>query len=162
MNQLLVITFDVEDEAHEALRDLRKLEWYGEMRLADSAVVTKDADGTVHAKNELSSGTETGALVGGSIGVILAGVFFPVVGALVGVAVGALLGRKLGDGVDRTFVKQVEESMVPGTSALFLLFRKYDPAAMAAWLKPYAGRVYETTLSPELAEQLDRALHEPA
>jgi uncharacterized membrane protein len=162
MNQLLVITFDAENEAQEALQALRKLEWAGEMRLADSAVVSKDPDGKVHAKNELSSQTETGGLVGGTIGVLLAGAFFPVIGTVIGVAAGALLGRSLHGGVDGKFVKEVEASMSPGTSALFLVFRKYDATALASWLQPYAGRVNQTTLSPELVEQLDRALREQA
>ena len=162
MDQLLVIVFDAEDEAREALGALRKREWYGEMRLADTAVVSKDADGKAHVKNELSSGTEAGVLVGGGFGALLVGALFPVVGTLVGVAAGALLGRKYGEGVDAKFVKEVEASMQPGTSALFLVFRKYEPAALAAWLQPYAGRVYQTTLSPELVEQLDRALQEQA
>ena len=81
-------------------------------------------------------------------------------GFLVGAAAGAYLGRKLDAVVDGQFVKEVEASMGPGTSALFLVFRKYEPAALTAWLQPYAGRVYQTTLSPELVEQLDRALQE--
>ena len=64
MSELIAITFDGADDATQALASVRPLENEGRIGLEDTAVVTKDADGKVHVKNEMASGTETGAVVG--------------------------------------------------------------------------------------------------
>lgn len=158
MSELVAIAFDREDDARAALAEMRVLEGEGVLKLSDSAVVAKDPDGTLHVKNEVSSGTETGAVVGAAIG-LLTSFLFPVAGAVVGAAAGAYIGGKVaGDAVDDGFVKDVGEALKPGTSALFLMIRESDAAALRAALEPYEGRVYQTTLSEELKETLDRAL----
>ena len=158
MSDLVVIQFDQEDDARQALAEMRVLEGQGVIKLTDSAVVAKDPDGAVHVKNEVSSGTETGAVVGGAIG-LLTSFIFPVVGTVVGAAAGAYIGNQFaGDGVDGGFVKDVGEALKPGTSALFLMIRERDAAALRAALEPYEGRVYQTTLSEDLKASLDRAL----
>jgi len=158
MGDLVVIAFDHEDDARRALAEMRVLEGHGVLQLTDTAVVAKDADGAVHVKNELSSGTETGAAVGGAIG-LLTSFLFPVVGTAVGAAAGAYVGNQIaGDSVDEGFVKDVGKALQPGTSALFLMIRRSDAAALRAALEPYEGRVYQTTLSEDLKASLDRAL----
>ncbi len=108
MSDFVAITFATEDAATAALASIRSLEKEGQIGLEDTAVVTKDADGKVHVKNEMASGTETGALAGALIGSLLF-VVFPV-GAIVGGAVvGGLIGRAAKPGIDNSFVKQVEE-----------------------------------------------------
>lgn len=158
MSELVAIAFDREDDARAALAEMRVLEGEGALKLSDSAVVAKDPDGTLHVKNEVSSGTETGAVVGAAIG-LLTSFLFPVAGAVVGAAAGAYIGGKVaGDAVDDGFVKDVADALKPGTSALFLMIPASDAAALRAALEPYEGRVYQTTLSEELKETLDRAL----
>lgn len=158
MSDLVVIAFDHEDDARRALAEMRLLEGEGEVKLSDSAVVAKDADGTLHIKNEVSSGTETGAVVGGAIG-LLTSFLFPIVGTMVGAAAGAYLGNKIaGDSVDGGFVKDVAAELAPGCSTLFLMIQESDAAALRAALDPYEGRIYQTTLPDELKETLDRAL----
>jgi uncharacterized membrane protein len=88
MSDLIAITFDGADDAAAALHSVRSLEHEGRFKLEDTAVVTKDAEGKVHVKNEMSSGTETGAVVGAVLGGLLF-VVFPV--AIVG---GAIVGGK--------------------------------------------------------------------
>jgi len=61
MSDLVAISFDTEETATQALASIRALEKDGQIGLEDTAVVTKDADGKIHVKNEMSSGTETGA-----------------------------------------------------------------------------------------------------
>ncbi len=158
MSELVAIAFDREDDARSALAEMRVLEGERVLKLTDSAVVAKDPDGTLHVKNEVSSGTETGAVVGGAIG-LLTSFLFPVAGAVVGAAAGAYIGGKIaGDAVDDGFVKDVGAALKPDTSALFLMIRENDAAALRAALEPYEGRVYQTTLSDELKGSLDRAL----
>src|SRR6476661_445962 len=97
MSDLVAISFADPDTATRALGSIRALEKDGGVALEDTAVVTKDADGKVHVKNEMSSGTETGAAVGG------------------------LVGRAAAPGIDGNFVKQIEADLPAGGSALFVL-----------------------------------------
>lgn len=158
MSDLVVIAFDEEDDARQALATMRDLERDGALQLTDSAVVAKDPDGTLHVKNEASSGAETGAVVGGAIG-LLTSFLFPVVGTVVGAAAGAWVGSRIaGDAVAGAFVDDVGNALAPGKSALFLMIRDTDAAAFRAALEPYSGRVYQTTLADDLKESLDRAL----
>ena len=155
---LIVITFDREDEASQVLRSIRGVEHAGQMHLDDTAVIVKGADGKVHVKNELSSGTEYGAVGGGLLGLLLGSVFFPLAGLAVGVIGGALVGRMLDDGVDRRFVKDVSESLRPGMSALFITASGGSPDAIVAALEPYRGTLYQTNLSYELEQSMKDAL----
>jgi len=112
MSQLIVITFDNPDDAGKALKSLRQVEKGGRLHLIDTAVVFKDAEGKTHVKNEASSGTETGAVVGGLLGPFLF-FFFPLAGIAVGAAAGALIGKLFNTGVDQKFVKDVREALQP-------------------------------------------------
>lgn len=156
MSDLIVVTFDDEDQARDLLRTLRGLQQQGFVHLNDTAVVTKDANGKVHTKNEASGSTEIGAVAGGVLGLLL-GFMFPMVGAVVGAAGGAAVGALLDRGVDGTFVKQMSDELKPNASALFALFDRLDPMAIQA-LEPYTGRLYQTTLPSDLEERLKTAL----
>jgi uncharacterized membrane protein len=154
MSDLIVIMFDAEPDASAALQTIRGVEKGGGVRLTDTAVITKDADGQFHIKNEVSTDTESGAVIGAVLGLILPGI-----GSIVGAAAGAFLGSKLGDGaVPGDFAKDVANALAPGTSALFLMAEGGDPAALAGALEPYQGRVYQTSLPQDFEGELNRAL----
>jgi uncharacterized membrane protein len=157
MSQLIVITFDNPDDAGNALKSLRQIEKSGRLKLVDTAVIVKDAEGKTHVKNEVSSGTETGAVIGGILGPFIM-FAFPIAGIAIGAGAGALVGKLFDTGVDQKFVKDVQEALQPNHSALFLVGDSADPNAALAALRPYKGEVYQTTLSTELEEQLREAL----
>jgi uncharacterized membrane protein len=155
-DNLVVITFDTEQDAAEVLKIIRRLEHEGVIKLKDSAVVSKDQSGKVHTKNELSSATETGAVAGALLGPLLM-VFFPIAGIAIGAAAGAGIGASLGQGVDGSFVKEVSQSLKPGGSALFILIARGHPSAIDA-LKGHKGTVYQTTLPEDVEDRLRKAL----
>jgi uncharacterized membrane protein len=157
MSELVVITFDGEEQAGQALQRLRQVEKAGQLKLNDTAVVVKDKSGEVRTKNEVSSATETGAVVGGIIGGMLT-FFFPPAGAALGAAGGAAVGALMDRGVDGAFVREVRASLRPGTSELFLLAPAVDVRAVAAALEPFRGTVRQTTLDTDAEEALRRAL----
>ena len=155
---LIVLAFDTEDEAtqvHEALVSAKK---EGLLQIEDAAVVVKDADGKVHAKNQVSRGTWMSTGVGGALGLLIGSIFFPIGGLVLGLAGGALVGRMMDLGVDGKFVKEVEEEIKPGTSALFILAGNADPTGVLAVLRQFKGRVIQTNLSSEAEESLRKAL----
>ena len=157
MSDLIVVVFDTEDEGAQALESVKGLEHTAGLRVDDTALVTKDPDGKVHLRNQAASGTVTGGVVGGMLGLLLL-FMFPVGGIILGAAAGAAIGHMWGDHVDKDFVKDVTGSLEPGKSALFLLVRDGSAAAIVGAMKPFKGKLIQTTLSPELEQQLQEAL----
>jgi uncharacterized membrane protein len=160
MSNLVVITFDNEEEAGKVRGAISRLEHGGLISLDDSAVVVKDTSGKVHVQNQVDRGIIVGAVGGGLIGLMLGFIFFPIGGLIIGTLGGAAVGKLSDLGVDQKFVKEIEAALQPGTSAIFLIVRQADPNAVVAALKPYKGTVYQSTLSSEAEETLRRVLSE--
>jgi uncharacterized membrane protein len=158
MSSLVVVTFDSPDEAQNVLDILRGQSKYGNISFDDTAVVSKDADGKVHVKNNVSHGTMVATGIGALLGLMLTFIAFPVAGLLVGGAIGAGIGRLMDLGIDGHFVQEVSKSIEPGTSALFVLVHDANPAVVRAALEGHHGTVLQTTLSEEAEENLKKAL----
>ena len=157
MSEFLAITFDGADEAEAALRSVRALEHDGRIRLEDTAVVRKDAEGAVTIHNEASSGTETGAVVGAVLGGLLF-VVFPVAAVVGGAVAGGLVGRAAAPGLDGGFVKEVGGDLPAGGSALFLQIKSGEAGLLVGALRQYHGRVRQTSLPDDLEQALDESL----
>jgi uncharacterized membrane protein len=156
MSNLIVITFDNEDEAGKVREALKSQS--ANISLDDSAVVVKDAEGEVHVKNEVDRGVAVGAVGGGALGLLIGGLLFPIGGLVLGALGGALVGKMLDMGVDKKFVDDVSEHLQPGTSALFVIVREANPNVALAALRPYKGKVIQTSLPPEAEAELRRIL----
>ena len=158
MSDLVAISFDTEATATAALGSIRALEKDGKIDLEDTAVVSKDADGRVPVKNEASSGTETGAVVGAVLGSLLFVVFPPAI--IGGAMIGGLIGRAAKPGIDGAFVKQVETDLPPGGSALFLLTKGVSDGhgLLIASMRQYDGKVVQTSLDEEEEQALRDSL----
>ena len=160
MSNLIVIIYDDPDGAF-AMRDtLKSVQHMGKISLDDSAVVVKDADGKVHVKHQVDRGVKIGTVAGGFLGLLLAGVFFPIGGLIIGAVGGALVGKATGQGIDHKFVNQVKEDLQPNTSALFVIVRDADPAIALSAVRQHkgTGKLYQTTLATEDEEQLRKAI----
>lgn len=157
MAHLIAMTFDGETAAADALRSLRQLEKSADLDLEDTAVLVKDGNGEIKFQDELSGATEKGLVAGGMLGAVL-GFAFPIAGVLLGAASGALVARFLKTGIDPGFAKEVGAALKPDGSALVLIVRQGTPELVLSALRPYEGSVYQTTLSPELEQELRKAL----
>ena len=155
---LVVFTFDDENEARDALTALENLKKANRLSIDDSAVIRRGEDGKIHVDNKVDSSIKGGAAVGGILGLIIGGLLFPIGGLILGVAGGAAVGKMMETGVDKKFVKDVSESLKPGSSALFVTSSGGDPAAVVSALKPFKGTVYHTNLSSEAEQSLRSAL----
>lgn len=156
MSNLVAITFKDEASAASALARIRSVEREGALALEDTAVVQKDADGKIHVKNEMASGTETGIAVGAVLGALLFFVF--PVGLIVGGAIGGLIGRAVAPGIDGGFVKEVEAQLPPGGSAIFLLTKGGDAGLLIAAMREFEGTVIQTSLDDEQEAALRASL----
>lgn len=162
MSQLIVLTFDNMDEAHQVREALSRQEHAGMLALNDSAVIVKDQDGKVHVHNEMDRGVKVGAVGGGLLGILVGFIFFPIGGMLLGAAAGAIIGKMVDPGVDKKFVKDVTEALTPGTSAIFMIVRDDRPDAVIGVLSQFKGHLYQTTLDSEAEASLRSALSDKA
>jgi uncharacterized membrane protein len=158
MSNLIVITFDNAEEAGKVREAIRQEEHEGLVSLDDSAVVVRAEDGKVHVKDQMDRGVKVGAVTGGLLGLLIAGLFFPIAGIVVGILGGMGVGALSHLGIQKSFVKEVSDALQPGTSALFLIIREANANAVLAALKPYQGKVYQTSLDEEDEESLRRVL----
>ncbi len=119
MSKLVVVTFDNEKKAYEGSRALADLHRDGSVSVYAAAVVSRDGDGKVSVKDDLSEGpaaTALGMMTGALVGVL---------GGPQGVAVGAAAGAALGSvgdllnlGVGADFVDDVSRELAPGKTAV--------------------------------------------
>ena len=84
-------------------------------------------------------------------------VVFPI-GIIGGAIIGGLIGRAAAPGVDGSFVKEVEDGLAPGGSALFLLIKSGDPGLLIAAMRQYQGTVVQTSLDEEEEAALRQSL----
>lgn len=157
MSDLIVMTFDNVEDARDLRASLRTLQQEGRLRLDDAVVIQKDASGEVRVADEIDKAVKIGALAGGALGLLLS-FLFPIAGLVIGAGGGALVGKLLNMGVDKNFIRDVTESLQPGTSALFVLVSDRNIDAALAAIRPYQGTLHQTTLPTNLETELRAAL----
>ena len=91
---------------------------------------------------------------------MLIGMIFlnPLLGAAMGAGAGALSGKLRDIGISNNFMKELGETLTPGSSALFVLIRKATPDKVLEQLKQFKGRVVQTSLTAEKESELRAAL----
>jgi uncharacterized membrane protein len=157
MADLLVVTFKNQEDASRALADVRRTQQAGGLSVKDAAVVEKDANGKIHHINQADTATKTGVIGGGFLGLLIGFVFFPVIGLAIGAIAGGLIGKSLHHDVDKQLINDVTNDLTPGSSALFLLVEG-SAAALVGLFGPYQGKIYQTSVNPELEAQLNDQL----
>lgn len=159
MPNLLVITFEDPEQAHQVLEALRNEEHHHQISLDDTAIVVKGEDGTVEVDNEVDRGIKIGALGGGLLGLVIGFLFGgPIASLVLGAIAGALGGDLANLGIDQRFINDVTRDLAPGSSALFLMARDADPEAVEEALEPFEGKVYYSYLPEETEAQLREIL----
>jgi uncharacterized membrane protein len=160
MSDLVVIGFDNEHKAFEMRAELVKLQKEYLIEMEDVVVVTKDDKGKVklhQAHNLTAAGAVGGAFWGTLIGMIFLN---PLVGAAVGAGAGALGGKLKDIGISDKFMKELGETITPGSSALFVLVRKVTPDKVLEALKSFEGKVLKTSLTKDKEEELQQILEQ--
>lgn len=157
MAELIVLVFDDEAGALQARDKLLDIREQRLVQLADAAVAIRGEDGKLKVK-QLTNLVGTGASGGGFVG-LLVGLLFavPFLGLAIGAAAGIAHGLLSDYGVDDDFIKEVGNSIQPGTSALFLLAHKVNLFAVLDELKPFSPQVLQTSLSDEDEAKLREA-----
>ncbi len=118
--EIFVATYGTEDGAAAAAKDFQAAERDGAIDLIDAAVIVHTADGKVKFEETADpSGkkwAKRGAIAGGVVGLI-----FPpsiIVSAAVGGGAGGLWGKIRDKGFKDEDLKEIGDSLPPGTSAI--------------------------------------------
>ncbi len=158
MSELVAVAFDTEYRADEVLVSLNKLQKEHLIDLEDAVVVTCSEDGKLKIRqtyNLIAMGATGGGFWGLLIGLILLN---PLLGALVGAGAGAISGALRDIGINDDFIKELSESLTPGSSALFVLVKKSTPDKVLPEFKGVRGRVLHTSLSKDDEQALQEVL----
>jgi len=158
MSHILAITFDDENQGMAVLQSLKHLQTQEILKLDDAAVIVKDAEGKVQVKNLTESNVKGGAAIGGFIGLLIGGLLFPVAGIALGLAGGALIGKSLGNGVDKKFVKDIQESLKPGNSAILFIVSQENVGVLINALEPYNGKIFQSSFDSEVEDEIRKSL----
>jgi uncharacterized membrane protein len=153
-------TYPNEAAARDDYAVVKDLHSLGAVGTYDAAVVTKDADGKVHAnKDEMA--TRHGAWGGAAAGAVV-GLLFPpaIIGsAIVGAAVGGV-GGHLWRGLSRSDVKELGDVIDSGEAALVVVGASTVQAALEkAELKAEKQIAKELDVSPK---DVDAAIQQAA
>lgn len=164
MSNLVAIVFEDETTAFEMRAALVKMQTEHLIEMEDSVVVTRDSKGRTKLDQAVNL-TAAGAVGGGFWGMLIGLIFLnPLLGAAVGAAAGGVSGRFSDIGLNDKMMRELAESFKPGSSALFILFRRATADKVLDGLKSFAGKgkVFKTSLNTDDEETLRQALEKAA
>ena len=157
MTDMVVLAFDSQNGADEGRQKLVELNNQYVLNLVDAVEITRYADGKVKMKN-IRNLTGIGAMGGAFWGLIFGLLFFmPLFGVAVGAVSGAIAGHFMHFGVGKDFLKQIEDSVKPGTSALAILAANVTVDKVIQALAPLHPKVIRSSLSTEQEAKLNEA-----
>jgi len=158
MSTLVVIDYENEVKAEEVRLALLKMQKEYLIDLEDAVVVVRDQKGKVRLR-QLHNLTAAGAVSGGFWGALMGLIFLnPLFGFAIGAAAGAVSGALRDVGIDNNFMKNLGETLKPGTAALFVLIRQMTPDKVVEELQKFGGILIKTNLCNENEAKLREAL----
>lgn len=164
MSTLVAVVFPDDSTAFEMRAALARMQKQYLLQMEDAVVVTRDLRGKTQlhqAVNLTAAGAAGGAFWGMLIGLLFLN---PLLGAAIGAGAGALSGRFKNLGLDNKMMKDIGDSLTPGSSALFVLLKKVTADKVLDGLKQFAGKgkVFQTSLDKDDENSLREALETPA
>lgn len=172
MSELVCLAFKDSSTADRELIELRAMEQAYVLDLEDAVIVVRDRNGKVHLKQCVdvfggvtTHGVALGMLWGGLIGLLFMNPLAGLLGSIAGGAGGGTMTKAANEygllndyGIPDNFIKGLGNTIVPGTSAIFLLIRNFDQEKLSARISKYGGTILKTSLSREQEERLRTAL----
>ena len=153
----MVLAFGSEDGADQGRKKLVELNNEYVLNLDDAVEVVRKTDGKVKIKS-IRNLTGVGAMGGAFWGLLFGLLFFmPLAGVAIGAVSGAIAGHFSHFGVSKDFLKQIEESVTPGTSALAIMASNVTVDKAVQALNPLHPKVIRSSLSSEQEAKLNEA-----
>jgi uncharacterized membrane protein len=158
MSTLVVIDYENEVKAEEVRLTLLKMQKEYLIDLEDAVVVVRDAGGKVKLR-QLYNLTAAGAVSGGFWGALIGLIFLnPLFGFAIGATAGAISGALRDVGIDDNFIKNLGQTLKPGSAALFVLIRQMTPDRVLQEIQKFGGTLIKTNLCNENEAKLRAAL----
>ena len=149
MGSLVVVGFPGVEEAEQVRRELIDIQREQLIAIDDAVVLDHDSEGKVHLRQAINL-TAAGAVGGGFWGSLVGLLFLnPLLGAAVGAGLGAVSGSLADLGINDDFLREVGDTLTPGSAALCLLVRESTPDRVVERLRTHAphARLLRTNLS---------------
>lgn len=148
MDRMLVVVFDMESKAYEAMQALLQLENEGTIVVYAHSVIAKNADGTITVKQGDDRGP-LGMLVGTTLGCLI-GLFGGLPGLAIGSAVGFVGGtaRDLNHArISGDFVEDVSKELLPNKFAIVAEIQEDWTSPVDTRMEAIGGTVFRRALS---------------
>jgi uncharacterized membrane protein len=170
MSELVVVTYPDLYRAGEVCAILQRLHNELLIDIEDAAYITRELDGKIKLHQTvpvmgpaLAMGTTRGTFWGALIGLLFLNPLLGMAtGAIAGAAGGAIAGSAVDYGIPDAFMKELGMRVSPGTSALFILFRKITWGKVLDRVGQYGGVLMHSSLSSEAEAKLQAALTQAA
>lgn len=162
---LLVLAFDSNLQAHEAFLAMNRLQQQEVVVLHDAVFIDKDANGKTNVTETVDPQPGESAMRGGFwgalIGTLVAGPIGTLVGAATSAGLGALSAKLIDIGIPDATVRELEQAITPGSSALALLVTHVKEDALERELARFAGaKLIRSDLPVATVDRLRAALAE--
>jgi uncharacterized membrane protein/uncharacterized protein YrrD len=154
--ELLILSLSQPDQAEAALQALKAAVKQKEVSMLNAAVLVKTEDGKVSLKEVEDVGSKRGALFGAISGGLIGLVGGPVgavIGAVAGAASGSAAARWLDMGFPDEYLKKVQASLQPGSSALLVLVEQEQTEKVAQVLAKFEGELLRQGLTDEMVSE---------
>ena len=161
MSELVVAGFKGEFTADEVLLDLLKMKQIHLIDLDYAVVAVRRDDGTITVKHsnvlvhaDATAGCQWGIIIGGLAGLII--------GGIIGVAIGETVEVLRQIGIKDDFIKEVSETLEPGSSVIFIRVRKSLSDKVVEELKNFNAKLLRSSLTitneAELLKELGQSI----
>ena len=158
MSDLVSIAFPTEVAAEEVRKKLLDMQQEYLIELGDAVIAVKQPNGGVKL-NQLFHPTAAGAATGAFWGTLIGLIFLnPLFGFAIGAAAGAISGALRDVGIDDNFMKELGQTLKPGSAALFVLIRQMTPDKVIEEIRKFGGTLIKTNLCNENEAKLREAL----
>jgi uncharacterized membrane protein len=146
-DNVLAVTFGADpandQNAYQALTDLKQLDSQGQVKIAGAAVISRDRDGRVEVKSEVGENPYEGTAAGGVIG-LLVGIIGGPLGVLLGGSYGLLVGSLFDiDEVETTesVLGDISEQVEPSRTAVLAQVSEQSPEVIDTAMARLGGEV---------------------
>ena len=154
---VVVAAYQDEQGANNALKELETAKKDGLIGIQDAAVLRKDNQSKLHITETADKGFGRGAMIGGVAGAALGVIAGPVGwAALGGAAVGGLASKLRDTGFRDERLRQMGESLTPGTSAIVAVVEHEWVREVERRIENEAKDIVTEAITADIADQLEQ------
>lgn len=155
--EFIVAAFPEQNKAEEILKKMKQMDKDGSIQVLNAAVLKKNESGKVSVKEtediDARRGALFGALAGGIVG-LLGGPAGVLVGAAAGAATGGVAANAIDMGFDNQMLKEIQEELKPGSSAILALIEHEWVDKVVDILEEFQARLVRQAIKGEIVSQI--------